>query len=410
MMNFNSQVNAISILYFSYIVFFISSLFANSSSAVFLYVGNIVTLVTLIAFLLLKPKGLVLPKSVFIIFILCLTLGFVVIQPISKSHIYSVLIIFKILLVCLFVYQTKIRESSFLNFINITYIFYLTVSILFWLQLLPNPNFNAYLIKDEFLISLGSFKYYVLPGLEGSPANIDSYSAMVLLLNIFVKASQRYRYFVIVCAIVGVLLSFRLTAMIGVALLLFLTPLIKKKRWFIIFNLTGFLAFLLLLYALHVDQSLLILGAEVNLSTIAYLATHARSVIWEQQIVILFSEYEWFHYIFGGFNVELFNVPTYQVSGSETGRSQSNPHNTYLLMFFRSPVFMLLSLSLLILSMMTKMSEKYYVPISFILLACYTNSAIISLENPVFLYVIVFSILGMNNNKIRRLKVWSAVY
>lgn len=389
------KVSPVKILYCSFIIFFISSLFSNNQSAAFLYVANVLMVFIFIIFLLSKPGSIVLPKDIFYLALIFLTLGLVAVQPISKSHIYSVLIFFKIMIVCLFFYQNKIGEKSFINFVNTTYVFYLMISILFWLGLLPNPNLNAFLIKDEFLVSVGSWSYYVLPGIEGSPANIDSYSAMVLLLNIFVKVSQKSRKFVIFCAIAAILLSLRLTAIMGVILLLTLAPLLRIKHWFALFNITAFMAFLLLLYALHIDFIFNLFNIHIDISTIAYLATHARSVIWEQQVFILFSEYDWNHYIFGGFNVELFNVPTFQITGTETGKSQSNPHNTYLLLFFRSPLFMMTLLSLLLINMVTTMDKKYYIPISFILLACYTNSAIISLENPIFLYVLIFSLLGI---------------
>ena len=139
----------------------------------------------------------------------------------------------------------------------------------------------------------------------------------------------------------------------------------------------------------------------------SYLATHARSTIWEQQVFILLTEYKWSQYIFGGFNVELFSVPTFQITGAETGNMQSNPHNTYLLLLFRSPLLTVVGLYLLFINMITKMDKKYYVPISFILLACYTNSAIISLENPIFIYILVFSLLGIKRQKQKKSVIYN---
>ncbi len=398
------KVNSVNVLYYSYVIFFISTMFSNDNSAIFLYISNILIICLFCLFIFFRAGRIFLPKNIFYLGIIFCILGFVVIQPISKSHIYSILIFFKIMLVCLFFYQVKIEEKSFINFINFTYLFYLLISVLFWLGLIPNPNFNAFLIKDEFLVSVGSWSYYVLPGVEGSPANIDSYSAVVLLINLFIRVSQKSRKFFVICSVVGILLSLRLTAILGIMLLLLLWPLLKYRLWFLLFNVTAFISFLLLLYALHFDLIFIMFNMPIDISALAYIATHARSIIWEQQIVILLYEYQWYDYMFGSFNVDMFNVPTFQFTGAETGKSQSNPHNTYLLLFFRSPLLTLGLMWLLFINMYKRVDRKYYMPISFILLACYTNSAIISLENPIFIYLLVYSIFGQNQTKLNYYK------
>jgi len=375
-------------------VFFIFSLFANNTSASFLYMANILVMFLFVAFLLLKNKDIVFSKNIFYFGITLLLLVFVLIQPISKTHIYSVLFFSKLMIISLFFYQARLSETSFINFINNTYLFFLIVSVLMWLGIIPNPNYNDFLIKEEFLVSIFGYHYYVLPGIEGSPATIDSYSAIVLLINIFVKVNQKNRKTVVIFALLGILLSFRLTAILGVFLVLACAPLLKKRLFFFLFNISGFVFFLLLLYALSIDLILNVFDMSVDVYLFAYIATHARSVIWEQQIFILLTEYQWFDYIFGHFNVDLFSVPTFQISGAETGVNQSNPHNTYLLLFFRSPLLAIIALILLYINLIVKMDKKYFIPTTFVLLACYTNSALISLENPIYLYVLVFAILG----------------
>jgi hypothetical protein len=43
-----------------------------------------------------------------------------------------------------------------------------------------------------------------------------------------------------------------------------------------------------------------------------------------------------------------------------------------------------------------KIKVEYFIPLLFVLLACYTNSSILSLENPVYLMLIVFSCTNKN--------------
>lgn len=128
----------------------------------------------------------------------------------------------------------------------------------------------------------------------------------------------------------------------------------------------------------------------IRFSTIMYVATHARSMIWVQQLIIFMESYHFVDYIFGNFTSESFTVNAYQLSGSEITTNYDNPHNTYLLLFFKSPFLLIIYYLRYLILIFKQFNRRSFVIISFIAVACFSNSSLISLGNPVYIIILAF--------------------
>ena len=174
----------------------------------------------------------------------------------------------------------------------------------------------------------------ILLGLDGSPASIDSFSALIFVLNLFFSVN-RTKIFMLCISLIAVVITLRLTPMVAViASILFYLAINNRLAWLsvvIVMN-SVFIVFLYMSSIIMED----IESIQNQDYLYLYKATHARFVIWGQQINIMLENYSFSNYVLGGFNNELFNVNLYQVSGEELNRSTYNPHSSILLLFFRN--------------------------------------------------------------------------
>lgn len=377
------------VLLVSFALYVLFAFFVSADSAKFAYVRIIFVMLVACTFLIFRPAPLMFRKNLILLGSTVFVAGYVLISPVSKSHIYVLLFYLNIVVFAVYFSNVYISDREFIGGVNLLYIVYLMISIVLWAGLLPNANVNEDLIKEEFRVSFGFISYYVMPGIEGSPSYVDSFSGLILLLNLFIRSGQRLRKTAAILSVVGLALSLRMTPIVSIFVLLLASPIIRNRALFLAFHFAAFSSFLALIIMVHHKVVLNFFGLSVDVSLIAYLATHARSMIWEQQIMVLLTDYEWYDFLFGGFDMERFRIPSYQLTGEATGRDLSNPHSSYLLILFRSP---LLAFGLAVVSIVafaTSLRKEYFISVSFILLACYTNSSIISLGNPVYLYVIM---------------------
>ena len=142
-------------------------------------------------------------------------------------------------------------------------------------------------------------------------------------------------------------------------------------------------------------------GGDIDLRMLAYTLTHARSMIWEQQLEHVVQNFTWIDYIFGHFSVAEFSVPTLQLDGTDAGGFESNPHNNYLLLFYRSPLLFFVFYFIFIICQHRNFSKENFSILFFIFLAGFMNSSLISLGNPIFLMVIAYILVERNSpNKI----------
>ena len=163
--------------------------------------------------------------------------------------------------------------------------------------------------------------------------------------------------------------------------------LIRNKYSSLIYLLFILTAFIIALNLLFINPKVY---GPIRFSSVMYVVTHARSMIWVQQLEILVKTYTLKDYFFGNFTSELFSVKAYQLGGFEKNVYYDNPHNTYLLLFFKAPLLFIIYYMKYLNLIFKQYNRRTFVIISFIGIACLSNSSLISLGNPVYLIILAF--------------------
>lgn len=381
----------VAVLYFAYASFFIGALLHSNQSAVSEYISSVAGMVVMSLALLLKAKRNRMSIWSYAVFVLVVSFAFA--SLLATGIAYTTLLIIKVAIFIYFFSAYAISQESITKFINYTYLCYLAISVFVWLGLVPNI-FYVYPFLHDYHVDMGLFSYYIMLGIEGSPANIDAYSATVLLMNMTMNSSRDRRVF-IALALFGVLASFRMTPIMSLMIVAILYPLYSRGRVLGTITLASVVGgFSLLLLGIYHSVQIPIASDEVDIGLIAYAATHARSMIWSQQLELFLSNYHLFDYLFGHYVASEFSVPLFQMDGSEAGSDEFNPHNNFLLLLYRSPIWFLVSMIMFFIAH-HKSYSKYTFPIVLnIFLAALTNSSLISLGNPVYLVILAWIVVG----------------
>ncbi len=386
----NSIGAAVGILYASYFTFILSALLITRSSSIAGYASNAVVIIIIAAFLLTNLGPLSKKTTFGQLLLFLFTIPVIGLISVVRFDIYSILIFLKIILFVLFFSLANITRQEFCDFLNKTYVAYALLSILFFFNLMP---FTLYEKWDHptMYVDTSFFSYYIFYGLEGGASVMDSYSGLVLIINVFLNKSENRKYY-IALSIFFVLWTLKMTPLAGLLVSILGYFFIRNRSVAIVTILTGNIIFSLTIYALvnQIDP----FGPELPFWEICYGATHGRSMIWEQQFNIMLKEYQLVNYLVGGYDTATFEVPALQIWGQSTGEYYDNPHNTYLLMLFRSPLLFVVYYIVLVCQAIIRYKRNEFVIVLFILIVCYTNSSIISLQNPVYIFAILFLLVS----------------
>ena len=189
------KVKPIEVLYAVYLAFFFSIFFRSNESATSEYVSTLFGLMCI--FLLIMQKGVKALQAewqyrLFIFFAVIFCIFFL--MQVYGNNSYTVALYLKVMLFIWFFSTFEVDRQDFILFINRTYLLYLVAATLLWSGLVPNTLYE-YVDTEEFRVNFGFLQYGILYGLEGSPATIDSYSSLVLLINLFMyRGSDRKFY------------------------------------------------------------------------------------------------------------------------------------------------------------------------------------------------------------------------
>ena len=295
------------------------------------------------------------------------------------------LLILKFILLYSLFSHFRISAKEFIGFINKTYIVYVVISAIFF-YLIPNTlyqiSYHPQFYADYFFI-----KFPIFRGLQGgTPASIDSYSAIVFVINLFNKKNNPLRKRILILSIVCILLSLRMTPLVALSLSLLTYPIITRPLRSVMILFSGTLLFLVFVLMLFYKPSLF----GMDFYELAYLATHARSMVWVQQITIILENYSFVDYLFGSFSSEKFSVTAFQITGYEKDQLIDNPHNNYLLLFYQMPIPFLLVYFGFLNKLRTNFNRNWFPAIMLLSIAGFTNSTIISLHNPIYIMIICF--------------------
>jgi len=381
------SISPLGTLYLVFASFFATVFFRSNDSAVTEYVSSLICLLLMGLAMMANHKNVAHKRWQYVLSI-CVA-AFSIILMVSHNSPYAVILYIKITVLIWFFSTFNIARSDFIEFVNKTYLFYLVASILVWLGVVPNVFYEDVKLPDYFA-DYGIISFYILRGIEGSPAAIDTYSAFVLLMNLFLNSGNERKIY-LSAAVVGLLASFRMTPFVSLFLVFLLYPWYSKSKTIAtVILISSAIIFFAILTALYLNESITLGGAEYNLRAMAYNATHARSMIWVQQLDVMSNRYSFMDYIFGRFSPEEFSVPTYQSEGTETGSVSLNPHNNYLLLWFRSPIMFAVFFAAFLIAQYKSYSKETFPLLLLIFFAAFTNSTLVGLGNPIYLFTIIF--------------------
>lgn len=315
------------------------------------------------------------------IFIYCLVLlaGFIF----FPIHLGNILLYLKIILLGSFFVTASISLKDFIGFLNKTYLLYLSISFLIYLQIIP---FIFGQQENAFFYTIGPFQLKTLTGLEGSTAHLDSYSGLILFINLFLSEKSRSRNIMIGISFAAAMLTIRFTPLVGLVFGL-LCYYFGKRKWMgigLLFILIGsFIGLLVFMLSFELKTAPNFPGMEINSFLILILATSGRAIIWRELILEMFQQYTLMDYFIGNKKIILeANLKSYFFY-----ESTRNPHNSILLLIFQNAFLFILTAVHFFRRFIRYYHRKLVGIAGIILVGSLTNSAIFSLGNPVFIIV-----------------------
>lgn len=308
----------------------------------------------------------------------------------EKYSLYMRLLVLEFLLLFFLFSEYRVSLGAFTRCLNLSYVLFFALSLLDWLGILPLvPHDN----KNSFYISIAGRTIETLYGLGGSTADIDSYSGLVLMWNLFVNRGGRYRLVMLALSGLAMLLTFRFTPIVGL-LAACLTYLFVWNRLLamlaLILPAMGFVAVLVILLVNPFAQVPL---TNTDWYSLLWKVTNARSSIWLGQIDYYLSQFRFADFFFGPLD-ERMTVPFIDGEG-RFHKNSYNPHNTYLALLFRSTTAFVVLYTLFLWGVFRRVRRNTFPVIIFMSIVAYTNVAIISLQNPAYLLVTMYLLMGV---------------
>lgn len=384
------------ILYYLQFAFIAASLVGVDGNTAF-YAGSVSFLLIALFVLIYRvgSRGVIKLRYLFLCCLLALPL---ILVPVEKHNIYMRIFALELLLLLYLFSEFKLSVVVFSKCINTAYLIYLGLSVINWLglvTLVPHGSENSFMIK------LGGMTVETLFGVGGSTADIDSYSGLILIWNFFVNKNGRFRHAMIAISAFAMLMTFRFTPVVAL-LSAFLIYLFIFNRFLalmaILLPALGFAGVLLLL---HIEPTAMVpfIKPSMDWYTLLWKATHARSSIWVGQIHFYLNEFSWSDFIYGPLD-ERMTVDFIDGDG-RVHKDSFNPHNTYLAILFRSTVLFALFYVLFLWGVVRRSRKSTFPVIFFISIVAYTNSSILGVQNPAYLLVLLYALVGLARGKFR---------
>ena len=317
--------------------------------------------------------------------------------PWEKQSLYIRFFALEFLLLFFLFTEFKVSLAAFSRCLNLTYLLYFALSALNWMGFLPLvPHDSA----NSFVITISGFTFETLYGIGGSTADIDSYSGLVLMWNLFICRRGRFRVLMVVLSAAAMLMTFRFTpivALFGACLSYFFV----SNRFLAMLALSvpavGFISVLVILQINPAGKVPFLAGLDWQ--SLLWAGTHARSSVWSGQIHYYMTEFGLSDFLFGPMD-ERMTVDFIDGEGRFHAKSY-NPHNAYLAMLFRSTVMFALFYGLFFWGVVRRARRNTFPVLFFISIVAYTNATIVGLQNPAFLLVIFFLLMAVPKGRFK---------
>lgn len=280
----------------------------------------------------------------------------------------------------IWVFNTHSFEiKDFIVFINITYVIYSLLSYLVYFGVII-AGFSHTDLNQFDRVNIGMFDY-ILPfntliGFEGSTAGIDSYSMIIVLINLIYFKDIKHPIAMIIIASLNIVLAARLTPffLLLIAILYTVIPTAKKKI---------FVSVVVSIFFFSPFIHLLFIKLGIGNSLFYDLLTHGRAGIWEKYYNILYNAD--ISNVFFGFNSH--RPPTTYIAN----RANVNPHSSFLRLILSLGIPLYLILWSYFIHSINKISyHKSTILILAVFTAGITNVNIIYNQNPIWLFILFF--------------------
>ena len=282
----------------------------------------------------------------------------------------SILLYFKII---------KLTIVKFLRVINVTYLIYLLFSIASYSGIVFAQDPDA---LNSFVNDYGFISFETLYGLEGSTAAIDSYSALIILLNMFLNKNI-FKYLMIIISLFALLWTTRFTPVVILFLAATSYVLVRNKFLAVAALSSIFLGFFLFTFLemFYPNESFFI--KNVPNSMILQIATHGRTFIWSEQLKSIADNFSGLDFLIGNYKYAEVFIPW--------GKGvTSNSHNSFLYLFFRIGVSAVVMISFLMMKVFYNFDRRTFPIIFGVFLSATTNGIVFYVGNPVFFLVVIY--------------------
>jgi hypothetical protein len=280
------------------------------------------------------------------------------------------------------VYYFKIIKLSvvkLLKVVNITYLIYLSLSIISYSGLILAQEPDS---LNSFVKNYGFISFETLYGLEGSTAAIDSYSALIILLNIFLN-KRLTKYLIITIALFALVWTTRFTPIVMFFFSLISYALVRNRFTAVFALISIFIGFFIFSYLemFFPNDDFLLKG--IPNSILLKMATHGRTFIWSEQLKSISDNFSLIDYLIGNYSYANVQIPW-------SGGSTANSHNSFFHLFFRIGIAAIFMILFFIRKVFYNFDRRTFPIIFVIFLSATTNGTIFYVGNPVFLLILIY--------------------
>lgn len=214
----------------------------------------------------------------------------------EKYSLYIRLLVLEFLLLFFLFSGSRIPLDAFTRCLNLTYVLFLSLSLLDWLGILPLVPLDG---KNSFYISIAGQTIETLYGLGGSTADIDSYSGLVLIWNLFLNRGGRYRLVMIALSGLAMLLTFRFTPIVALLAACLAYLFVWNRLLAMLALILPAMGFVAILVILQVNPAAQVPFTDIDWYSLLWMATHARSSVWLGQVDYYLNHFHFADFFFG---------------------------------------------------------------------------------------------------------------
>jgi len=175
----------------------------------------------------------------------------------------------------------------------------------------------------------------------------------------------------------------RFTPLVGMFLSIFVFYIVKNRYTALFFLCLIFFGFFAAVYIeIYYPDNYFFIN-DVSNKSLFHTATHGRTHIWSEQFINIFRNFSFYDVLFG--NREYAEVEIFWSNGFT-----SNPHNSFLYLFFTSGLIGIIMIVYFIVMIFKTFDRNTFPIIYIIIISATTNGIIFYVGNPIYLILMIY--------------------